>query len=54
MGNMESADGPSEMKSHPGPQKVPMPRDPAELEERFSVVLVSPLSRNNAVRLKVL
>ena len=40
MGNIESVDGQCEMKHHLMPLKVPMP-DPAELEERFAIVLVS-------------
>ena len=40
MGNIESVDGQSEMKTHMMPLKVPMP-DPIELEERFALVLVS-------------
>ncbi|KAJ8258252.1 hypothetical protein GJAV_G00194830 [Gymnothorax javanicus] len=40
MGNIESVDGPSEMKTHMMPLKVPMP-DPIELEERFALVLNS-------------
>lgn len=42
MGNIESVDGPGEMKHHLMPLKVPMP-DPSELEERFAIVLVSSL-----------
>ncbi|KAJ3586107.1 hypothetical protein NHX12_012508 [Muraenolepis orangiensis] len=41
MGNIESVDdGPSEMKPHMRPLKVPMP-DPSELEEKFAIVLNS-------------
>ncbi|KAG7471890.1 hypothetical protein MATL_G00102850 [Megalops atlanticus] len=40
MGNIESVDGQSEMKTHIMPLKVPMP-DPIELEERFALVLNS-------------
>uniref|UniRef100_A0A4W4HNS7 Formin-like protein 3 n=1 Tax=Electrophorus electricus TaxID=8005 RepID=A0A4W4HNS7_ELEEL len=40
MGNLESVDGQSEIKHHIMPLKVPMP-DPAELEERFAIVLNS-------------
>ncbi|KAF4078649.1 hypothetical protein AMELA_G00201370 [Ameiurus melas] len=40
MGNLESVDGQSEMKHHIMPLKVPMP-EPAELEERFALVLSS-------------
>ncbi|KAJ8265673.1 hypothetical protein COCON_G00147720 [Conger conger] len=40
MGNIESVDGQSEMKTHIMPLKVPMP-DAIELEERFALVLNS-------------
>ncbi|XP_060793415.1 formin-like protein 3 isoform X2 [Neoarius graeffei] len=40
MGNLESVDGQCEMKHHIMPLKVPMP-EPAELEERFALVLSS-------------
>ncbi|GAA6106983.1 formin-like protein 3 isoform X1 [Tachysurus ichikawai] len=40
MGNLESVDGQCEMKHHIMPLKVPMP-EPAELEERFALVLCS-------------
>nr|XP_057941681.1 formin-like protein 3 isoform X2 [Doryrhamphus excisus] len=40
MGNIESADGHTEMKHHVMPLKVPMP-EPPELEEKFAIVLNS-------------